>query len=76
MQVIEIERIVALRAEPSKLTGGLTIYSGDLAVLTIEPLGSLGDPPFGSEEQGQHYLATVIEGPNAGRQLRLVGPGA
>lgn len=52
-------------------TGGLTITAGGLPVLTIEPIGTPDEPPVGAEGTGQHYIATPLVGPDAGRQTRI-----
>lgn len=49
--------------EPSPTSGGATISIDGQAVLTIEPIGT--------PEPGQHFIATPLVGPDAGRQTRI-----
>jgi hypothetical protein len=56
---------------------GVHLTIGESPVISIEPIGTETQPPVGSTEEGQHYIATVLVGPDKGRQIRLAPePGA
>jgi hypothetical protein len=52
-------------------SGGTLLSINGTDVIAIEPLGTPTEPPIGATEQGQHYIATLLVGPDAGRKLRI-----
>ena len=61
-----------LHTRPSPSTDeGLILYIGDKAVASIEPIGSAVEPPFPETLGVQHYVMVTLEGPDAGKRIRL-----
>lgn len=63
-------RVNTFTIDPSP-SSGATISINGQAVLTIEPIGTPEQPPVGATEPGQHFIATPLVGPDAGRQTRI-----
>jgi hypothetical protein len=51
--------------------GGAQIAINGTTVMTIEPLGTAEQPPVGATKAGQHFIASMHHGPDAGRQVRI-----
>lgn len=52
-------------------SGGFTVHIDGTPAISVEPIGTPSEPPIGSEETGQHYIALALVGPDKGKTMQI-----